>query len=247
REGVNHQPIEPDIPRGGVGNCIACHPAPNFTDFRFHNTGVTQAEYDRIHGDGAFARLEIPALTERNNFPDAYLPATKNHPYALEPFRAVPSRDDPKLVDLGLWNVFANQDFPKPQRSIWRILCQEEVKETLLIENPEEVVSQLEAQLGEVLENGEALPFCKPSQLLPRTIAYFKTPGLRDLGHSAPYMHNGAFDSLNSVVSFYIHSSRLAKDGALRNGSPELKRISLMEEDIKPLVDFLKSLNEDYE
>ena len=31
-----------DLIRGGIGNCIACHAAPNFTDFRFHNTGIAQ-------------------------------------------------------------------------------------------------------------------------------------------------------------------------------------------------------------
>lgn len=247
REWVTPPFAEPNAPQMGVGNCIACHPAPNFTDFRFHNTGVTQAEYDIIHGEGAFAQLKIPSLRERSDSHDAYLPATKNHPNALEPFRSVPSKDNPERTDLGLWNVFANPDFPKPQRSIWRMLCQEEVEETLPVENPEEVVSQLEAQLSGVLEDGEELPFCKPSQLLYRTIASFKTPGLRDLGHSAPYMHNGAFDSLDSVISFYVRSSQLAKEGSLRNGARELERISLTERDVKPVVDFLKSLNEDYE
>jgi hypothetical protein len=27
------------LAQGGVGNCLACHPAPNFTDFQLHNTG----------------------------------------------------------------------------------------------------------------------------------------------------------------------------------------------------------------
>ncbi len=40
--------------RGGIGNCVACHPAPSFTDFAFHNTGAAQAEYDSAHGPGAF-------------------------------------------------------------------------------------------------------------------------------------------------------------------------------------------------
>ena len=31
---------------GKVGNCLACHAAPNFTDFKLHNTGIAQNEYD---------------------------------------------------------------------------------------------------------------------------------------------------------------------------------------------------------
>ena len=36
---------------GKVGNCLACHAAPNFTDFKLHNTGIAQNEYDDIHGN----------------------------------------------------------------------------------------------------------------------------------------------------------------------------------------------------
>jgi cytochrome c peroxidase len=42
--------------------------------------------------------------------------------------------------------------------------------------------------------------------LLDRAIARFKTPGLRDLSHSAPYMHNGQFATLNDITSFTSES-----------------------------------------
>src|SRR6185503_11795639 len=48
----------------GMGNCIACHAAPDFTDFKFHNTGAAQEEYDALHGAGAFAKLDMPALAK---------------------------------------------------------------------------------------------------------------------------------------------------------------------------------------
>jgi len=31
----------------------------------------------------------------------------------------------------------------------------------------------------------------------------FKTPGLRNIAQTAPYMHNGAFPSLEKVLAFY--------------------------------------------
>ncbi len=43
-----------------VGNCVSCHKPPLFTDSSFHNMGVSQSEYDRIHGEGTFAALIIP-------------------------------------------------------------------------------------------------------------------------------------------------------------------------------------------
>src|SRR5262249_15345087 len=33
-----------ELTAGKIGNCVACHAAPNFTDFKLHNTGTTQKE-----------------------------------------------------------------------------------------------------------------------------------------------------------------------------------------------------------
>ncbi len=35
-----------------AGNCASCHQAPDFSDFVFHNNGVSQAEYDAANGSG---------------------------------------------------------------------------------------------------------------------------------------------------------------------------------------------------
>jgi cytochrome c peroxidase len=94
-----------------------------------------------------------------------------------------------------------------------------------------------------------------PDLLIPRTastlldtaMTRFKTPGLRDLGHSAPYMHNGQFDTLDEVIRFYIGAAMQARDGTLRNGAEALQDIALTTDDIQPLVRFLMSLNEDYQ
>lgn len=207
-----------ESPTGRIGNCVACHPAPNFTDFKLHNTGTTQKEYDRIHGAGRFMELSIPDLATRNANYDRFLPATESHPTALEPFRAIPRSGNPALTDLGLWNVFANPDMPGPQSTIRAILCDD----------------QQPCPLSDAV-------------LLDRAIARFKTPGLRDLGHSAPFMHNGQFDRLEQIVDFYREASDLRRAGRLRNGDQELESIRLTDRDVGPLAAFLKSLNEDYE
>ena len=208
---------------GRIGNCIACHAAPNFTDFKLHNTGVTQREYDDPaigagHFPGAFSALSIPSLTSR--VPND-LPATEQNPVGSDRFRAIPSAGT-TLTDLGVWNVFANQDMPGPQAKIRVILCEDQV------------------------------PCPNGMVLLDKAIARFKTPGLRDLSHSAPYMHNGQFDTLDDIVRFYADVSDLARAVApaptLRNGAPQLQGIALkMPDDLAPLVAFLKSLNEDYQ
>jgi hypothetical protein len=208
-----------DVLVGGIGNCAACHPPPLFTDFRVHNTGVSQLEYDDVHGTGSFAALEVPDLDTRNLDLEHWLPATEQHPTAREPFRAIPSLADPERADLGVWNVFENPDFPEPQNRLRGALC----------------------------PKGAPRRECQPAPLLERALAAFKTPGLRDLSHSAPYQHNGAFDTLEDVVEFYRQTSNLARAGELRNGAPQMAGIALRPDDVAPLAAFLRSLNEDYE
>ena len=218
-------------PGSSAGNCASCHAPPDFTDFHFHNTGVAQFEYDGLHGDGAFAQLPIPGLVERLIDHDRFLPATARHPRALEPFRAIASAEHPGQVDLGLWNIAFNPDFPKPQYRIWASLCRAE-----------------RAQRTARGDSGLVARFsCRPSRLLERSIAAFKTPGLRDLGHSAPYLHNGAADTLEAVIERYRQASLLARERRLRNAAPELGDIRLASADVAPLAAFLRSLNEDYE
>jgi cytochrome c peroxidase len=214
-----------------AGNCVACHAAPNFTDFSLHNTGITEFEYDGIHGEGAFEALYIPALDVRNSNPLAWLPATGAHPDALEPLRAIPSAERPGETDLGAWNIFANPDFPNPQKKLRRLLCHE----------------QRQALLQIPRAGWRDRHHCSKPALLERSIASFKTPGLRDLGHSAPYMHNGQLDTLEAVVDFYVNVSEQAREGRLRNPAPALHGIRLSAEDVEPIAAFLRALNEDYE
>ena len=201
---------------GGVGNCTLCHPAPNFTDFQFHNTGAAQEEYDSLHGRGAFSRLEIPVLAVRRKDPERWLPPTAKHPRADGIFLDVPSVQRPGRTDLGLWNVFANADHPVPQETLRQMLIGEGATKT-------------------------------DEELLPRTVALFKTPSLRGLAFSDPYLHTGRKDTIEEVLEFYIEMSRLARAGKLRNAAPELSGIFLKNEDLAPLAAFLRSLNEDYE
>lgn len=195
-----------------TGNCVTCHPAPDFTDFRFHNDGASQDEYDERHGDGSFGRLYVPNLAVRSAHPDDWLPATPLHPSARGVYRSAPS-STPGRADLGLWNVWANSDFPASQ-------------------------SHIAESLG--------LPDSDPDRVLAASIARFKTPSLRDLGQSPPYLHAGRYREIEEVLDFYRESSDKARAGRLRNGAPELSNVVIGEGDVDPLAAFLRSLAEDY-
>jgi cytochrome c peroxidase len=208
------------------GNCAACHIPPAFTDFGFHNTGVSQTDYDDAHGEGTFAALSIPGLGARDADPEGFLPPSAAFPFAPEPFRALVDPAKPGFADLGVWNVYQNGDLQNPNRNhrrrIDRLVCAAAPDPTA----------------------------CRRSSRADRldaSVALFKTPGLRDLGHSNPSFHTGKVDTLEDVVRTYIRTSRLEQSGALRNGAVELRDMHIDESDVAPLAAFLRSLNEDYE
>ena len=106
-----------------AGNCAACHQAPDFSDFVFHNTGVSQVEYDAANGQGAFMLLSIPGQAQRIANFNQYLPASVNHPNALEVFRHAAAAGQPQYADLGLWNIYQNPDVPNPQANLQGFVC----------------------------------------------------------------------------------------------------------------------------
>jgi len=68
----------------------------------------------------------------------------------------------------------------------------------------------------------------------------WRTPSLRNLVNTAPYMHDGSLATLDDVVDFYanIDTTRLHS-----NGENILKPLDLSDSDRKDLVSFLKSLS----
>ncbi|HSB08820.1 MAG TPA: cytochrome c peroxidase [Blastocatellia bacterium] len=173
-----------------VGNCVACHAPPLFTDLSFHNMGISQVEYDQLNGDGSFAALDIPG------------PAEARRP-SLQ-FRETPTRKKPGFVDLGHWNF-------------------------------------VDLKTSGLRRAGES-----DDRFLGRMIATFKTPTLRNLAFSQPYMHTGGFTTLESALGELMRLSEMARAKKVREGDEELARIRITESDIDSLVAFLNTLNENF-
>ena len=72
----------------------------------------------------------------------------------------------------------------------------------------------------------------------------FRTPMLRNLPRTDPYMHNGAYATLEDVVREYAALSRLVESGDLAGLDEELGVMRLSESDISPIVAFLEALDE---
>ena len=68
----------------------------------------------------------------------------------------------------------------------------------------------------------------------------FRTPSLRELRYTAPYMHNGAFFELDEVVDFYDEGG-----GQDANKSPLIRKLGLSDEEKEDLLAFLESLSSD--
>jgi hypothetical protein len=90
-----------------------------------------------------------------------------------------------------------------------------------------------------------ALGTVSPATALPVTIALFKTPTVRDLVSSEPYLHTGQMDTIEDVLNFYGSFSGFARAGFVRNAAPELSAISFDGSAIVPLAAFLRALDEE--
>jgi cytochrome c peroxidase len=66
----------------------------------------------------------------------------------------------------------------------------------------------------------------------------FKTPGLRDITKSAPYMHNGAVATLEDVIEFYDRGG-----DEKENLSPFITPLGLNAQEKKDMVEFMKALD----
>ena len=72
----------------------------------------------------------------------------------------------------------------------------------------------------------------------PEDRGRFKTPTLRGLADTAPYMHDGSLASLEDVVEFYRQGGRPHS-----NPDPDLVALDLRERDAEHLVAFLRALS----
>jgi len=72
----------------------------------------------------------------------------------------------------------------------------------------------------------------------PRDWGVFKTPTLREIEHTGPYMHDGSIQTLEEVVDFY-------NKGGIKNRNldPNIKELKLTDQEKKDLVAFMKALS----
>src|SRR5262249_54533065 len=70
----------------------------------------------------------------------------------------------------------------------------------------------------------------------------FKVPTLRNIALTAPYMHNGRFQTLEEVIDFYSAGGGKGQGLDLPNLDEKIRRYSLSDQEKKDLVAFLQAL-----
>ena len=90
-------------------------------------------------------------------------------------------------------------------------------------------------------ESGRAEVGTRRVELLHRNFGEFKVPSLRNVGRTAPYMHNGSLATLRDVVRHY---SELNEDRLHADGERILKPLRLSPGEADDLIAFLSSLSD---
>ena len=72
----------------------------------------------------------------------------------------------------------------------------------------------------------------------------FKTPGLRNIELTGPYMHNGGHATLEQVVEFYNRGGDFARQNR-KDLDPDIRPLGLTQEEKDALVAFMKALTDD--
>lgn len=79
---------------------------------------------------------------------------------------------------------------------------------------------------------------------MPHQKHSFKTPTLRNIALTAPYMHNGVYQTLEEVIDFYNKGGGAGLGYELPNQTLAPDRLELTETDKKDLVAFLQTLTD---
>lgn len=76
--------------------------------------------------------------------------------------------------------------------------------------------------------------------MAPEDIGKFKTPSLRNISRTAPYMHDGRFATLDEVVDHYANGQRVHENQDLR-----IQGFEITPQEKADLIDFLMALTDE--
>lgn len=107
-----------------------------------------------------------------------------------------------------------------------------------LLNDPQRRVTRHFFQVQMGLERGERDPGRYAVTRNPAERGAFRTPPLRQVAQTAPYMHNGSLATLEEVIAFYVRGG-----GTDPDKSPLMQPLALSAEEQAALLAFLHSLS----
>ncbi|AYN01933.1 cytochrome-c peroxidase [Chryseobacterium sp. 3008163] len=72
----------------------------------------------------------------------------------------------------------------------------------------------------------------------------FKTPTLRNISKTAPYMHNGGYKTLKEVMDFYNKGGGNGLGLSIKNQTLSDSKLNLTNQEIDEIIDFMSALND---
>ena len=257
----------------GKAECIMCHSGANFTDWRFHNLGVPSADPEvRVAGSNQAATETLRDLCFDGFGPSSICPDPGRQGWQPRASGLCMNDSDSK-GDLSVScqpvdRIAKNRyDVPMDCRSA---ASDAKDKSTqcpsdpgLLCPSLDEKSCQASAQC-QWLASPRALtpasswsPRCVATST-PSELGQFKTPSLRNIALTYPYMHNGAIGDfgpaergevapddptphLTRVIEFYNQGGGYPEIGVL---DTQIRPLHLTKLEIADLVEFLKALTD---
>ena len=73
---------------------------------------------------------------------------------------------------------------------------------------------------------------------------FFKTPTIRNIAKTAPYMHNGTYKNLKEVVDFYNKGGGIGLGFYLNNQTLPFDNLMLSDTEVNNLVSFMQTLTD---
>lgn len=261
----------------GKAECVMCHSGPNFTDWQFHNLGVPVEDPERRAAGSSVANLAEASLAcFEGSGPN---PGCPDHGRFSWQQRAAGVCEKDTAMVAGRNLSCQRVDLPESlNRFDVRMDCYSEAsdaKDKATMCNPASIFpgdrcghstqAQCEQSalcrwvpavmdgMGTVVAKERCVVRAQPGEK-----GQFKTPSLRNVGLTFPYMHNGAlFDygpaekgladasdpspHLRKVVEFYNRGGDQPVFGSLDR---EIRPLHLSTAEIDDLVEFLKSLTD---
>ena len=84
----------------------------------------------------------------------------------------------------------------------------------------------------------------RPMDVAPFYKGAFKTPTIRNIELTAPYMHNGVFNTLEEVMDFYNKGGGVGQGMNLEHQTLAAEPLELTNNEIEDIIVFMKSLTD---